>query len=118
MRTRKERFVFCPAWANQNNLFENSIDPSIYLKIEVVQTFDDTGNLTNLSCKTIDRFNPLVAELLMIGSSIFVFWRLTVGVVSGLAVILGGRHWHFLEIVNVLYFDLASIPSGGTLILW
>ncbi len=120
--------VFCLAWANQNNLFENSIDPSNFLNTDEVQTAYDTGNLYKGGHKTsplavtaigfrIDSFNPLVAGLLMIGSSIFVGWRVTVCVCPGLAVILIGRHWHFPEVVNLSYFDLTSITLGGTLFL-
>jgi hypothetical protein len=50
----------------------------------------------------------------MIGLSIFVGLRATVCAVPGLAVILGSRHWHFPEIVNLSYFDLTSIPLGET----
>ena len=66
---------------------------------------------------SVNSFNPLIAGLLMIASSIFVGWRVTVSVVPGMAVILGGRLWNLPELFSLQYFDLTSIAVGVVLLV-
>ncbi len=120
--------VVCLLWANQNNLFENASEQSMGLNTVAVQPIDAPANSSKIDGGTghptvpligglINSFNPLVAGLLMIASSIFVGWRVTVCVFPGLAVIMVGGHWNIPQLVSLAYFDLTSVVVGGTLFI-
>ena len=117
--------VICLIWANQNNLFESSTEQLIDATTKVVQlqsldvALRSDGDTTPLAVPLIgvliNSFNPLVAGLLMIASSIFVGWRVTACVFPGLAVILAGRHLGLPELISLPYFDSTSILLGGAI---
>lgn len=117
--------VICLIWANQNKLFEviSETGTGTDTIASVIQPLDQQGDSANKLRKTIplagplvgfsvNSFNPLVAGLLLVASSIFSGWRVTVCVVPGLAVILGGRLWNLPEFFSLQYFDLTSIAVG------
>ena len=107
----------CLIWANQNNLFESTSDQLIGETTKVAAQSD--GVTTPLAVPLfgvlIDSFNPLVAGLLMVASSIFVGWRVTACVFPGLAVILAGKHLGLPELISLPYFDSTSIVVCGGL---
>lgn len=109
--------VICLIWANQNNLFESTSDQLIGETTKVAAQSD--GVTTPLAVPLFgvlsDSFNPLVAGLLMVASSIFVGWRVTACVFPGLAVILAGKHLGLPELISLPYFDSTSIVLGGGL---
>ena len=118
--------VVCLIWANQNSLFQSAPDPLTDVNVNVVE--QPLNDATSLDGETvplaipligvlINSFNPLVAGLLMIASSIFVGWRVTACVLPGLVVILFGRYWNLPELVNLPNFDLSSILLGGTIFI-
>ena len=120
--------VVCLIWANQNKLFEVISETGIDPITNVIQPLDQQDDSAIKLRKTsplavpllgfsINSFNPLIAGLLMIASSIFVGWRVTVCAVPGMAVILGGRLWNLPELFSLQYFDLTSIAVGVVLLV-
>ena len=118
--------VICLIWANQNNLFESSTRSLIDTDVSIVQQpFEGEnqldGETTPLAIPMfgflINSFNPLVAGLLMIASSVFVGWRVTACVLPGLMIVMSGQYLRLPEFVSLPHFDFTSICLGGVLFI-